>query len=139
MSRMPPDSPAATMLEYRSSNAFGCLRRASASVVPVSTSCRTWNRIFWNVRFSCCDPRISRHWTSGSPASIITENCLVKMAISFRLIPPPNFGSAISFPFSVTAVTMICCLRSAAITASLVSATRTPSWTLPARVRPFQV
>ena len=55
VSRMPPASPAATMLQNRSSKTFGCLRSASASVEPDSTSCRTWNRIFWNVLFSCCD------------------------------------------------------------------------------------
>ena len=44
---MPPASPAATMLQYRSSNAFGCLRSASASVDPDSTSWRIWYRTFW--------------------------------------------------------------------------------------------
>jgi hypothetical protein len=51
--------------------------------------------------------------------------------------PSAHLGRANSFPFSVTAVTVICCLRKTAITASLFSATSTPSWVLPARVRPF--
>src|SRR6266542_3691466 len=38
VSRIPPASPAATMLTYRSVNALGCLRSASASVWPLSTS-----------------------------------------------------------------------------------------------------
>ena len=38
MSRIPPDSPAATMLVNRLSNALGCLRIASASEAPDSTS-----------------------------------------------------------------------------------------------------
>jgi hypothetical protein len=113
------------------------LRRASASVAPDSTSWRTAKRIFWKTRFSCCEPRISRHCTSGRPASIITENWRVKIAISLREMLPPIFGRANSFPFSVTPVTVICCLRSTLMTASLLSATRTPSCVFPARVRPF--
>src|SRR2546428_12937912 len=42
----------------------------------------------------------------------------------------------ISFPFSLTAVTTICCLRSALTTASLESATRTPVCS-PCRPLPF--
>jgi hypothetical protein len=42
----------------------------------------------------------------------MTENCRVKIAISLRLTPPPSLGRANSLPFSVTAVTMTCCLRS---------------------------
>src|SRR6266513_1842646 len=42
VSRIPPASPAATMFTYRSVNALGCLRRASASVWPLSTSYTTW-------------------------------------------------------------------------------------------------
>jgi hypothetical protein len=56
----------------------------------------------------------------------MTENCRVKMAISCGGTFPPNFGTAISFPFSLTAVTTTCCRRIAAITASFESATSTP-------------
>ena len=38
MSRIPPVSPAATMLVYSGSNTRGCLAIASASVIPASTS-----------------------------------------------------------------------------------------------------
>ena len=38
VSRIPPASPAATMFTYRLENAFGCLEKASASVLPHSTS-----------------------------------------------------------------------------------------------------
>ena len=38
VSRMPPASPAATMLTYSCENALGCLAKASASVLPASTS-----------------------------------------------------------------------------------------------------
>ena len=69
----------------------------------------------------------------------MTENWRVKMAISFWPTPPPNFGTASSFPFSVTADTMICWRRRSEITASLFSAATVPSCIFPIRFFPFQV
>ena len=69
----------------------------------------------------------------------MTENCRVKMAISFWPTPPPNFGTASSFPFSVTADTRICWRRRRAITASLLSAATEPSCIFPILFLPFQV
>ena len=137
VSRIPPASPAATMLVYRSSKIFGCLRMASASVEPDSTSCRIERSARWNALTSAWDPRISRHCTSGRPASIMTENCRVKIAMACFGTLPPHFGSAISLPFSLTAVTMICCRRSEAIAASLLSATSWPPVSWPFLPLPF--
>src|SRR5512140_640160 len=136
---MPPASPAATMFTKRSSNAFGCLRIASARDEPASTSCRTARMIFWKSRLSCWLPRISRHCTSGRPASIMTENWRVKIARRRALtLPPPIFGTANSLPFSLTVVTSICRRLRSAIARSFESATRTPPVVPPCRVRPFQ-
>ncbi len=68
----------------------------------------------------------------------MTENWRVKMARSLDGTPPPSFGSAISFPFSLTDETRICSRRRSAITASLFSAMRSPDTALPSRVLPFQ-
>ncbi len=138
VSRIPPASPAAIMLVNRSSNTLGCLRMASARLAPPSTSIRVCCRTLAKVLFSCWLPRISRHCTRGSPASIITENCRVKIARSLAGTPPPNRGSAISRPFSFTDETRIRSRRSSAVTASLLSATRSPETALPSWVLPFQ-
>jgi hypothetical protein len=137
VSRIPPASPAAIMLVKRSSKALGCLRMASARVAPPSTSMRVCCRILAKVLFSCWLPRISRHWTRGRPASIMTENWRVKMARSLEPTPPPSLGRAISLPFSLTEETRICSRRSRVITASLLSATRSPEMALPSLVLPF--
>ena len=68
----------------------------------------------------------------------MTENWRVKIARSLAGTPPPNFGSAISLPFSLTDETRIWSRRSSAMTASLLSATLSPETTLPSRVLPFQ-
>src|SRR4029077_10270103 len=138
MSRIPPDSPAATMLVNRLSNAFGCLRMASASEEPDSTSLRTCWMTAWKVRFSSWSQRISRHWTIGRPASSITENWRVKMAM--RLGPMPRGMRGISFtsrPFSLMLVIWICWRRRTAAAASREAARSCPSWSWPARVLPF--
>ena len=59
----------------------------------------------WKTLFSCWLPRISRHCTSGRPASIMTENWRVKMATSCGEYSCRRiFGTAISLPFSLTTV-----------------------------------
>jgi hypothetical protein len=67
----------------------------------------------------------------------MTENCRVKTARSLAGTPPPSFGSAISFPFSLTEETRICSRRRSAITASLLSPFFSPETDLPSRVLPF--
>jgi hypothetical protein len=89
VSRIPPASPAATMFTYRSLNAFGCLRSASATVWPDSTSNTTARVTAWSCLFSLCLARMSSAWTSGRPELIIVENWRVKMTMSRILIPPP--------------------------------------------------
>src|SRR5271156_3437841 len=109
------------------------------SVAPPSTEPRTPFRIFWNVLFSCCPARISRHCTSGKPASIITENWRVKMASSFESTPPPKVGMLNSFPFSESLLTLICSLRNVAASSALVVAVRSPATVAPVRLTPRYV
>src|SRR5438132_1295777 len=90
VSRIPPASPAATMLTYRSLNALGCLRSASARVWPLSTSYTTCRVTSARILFSVCCARISSACTSGNPALIIVANCRVITTMSRVLTPPPN-------------------------------------------------
>ena len=73
------------MLVNSGSNAFGCFFIASASDAPLSTSARVARMTDAKFLSSSCVPRISRHCTSGRPASIITENWRVKTARFFAL------------------------------------------------------
>src|SRR5436305_2904316 len=140
MSRIPPDSPAGAMLVNRESKALGCVRMASASEEPDSTSERTCWMTAWRVRFSSWSPRISRHCTRGRPASSITENWRVKMAMRLEPMPRGMRGiSLISRPFSRRLVIWICWRRSTAAAASRESARSCPSWIWPDRVFPFQM
>ncbi len=82
---------------------------------------------------------MSRHCTSGRPASIITENCRVKTARFFGLTDFARsfFGGAIALAATAaTLVTMICSRRSALVTDSTVSPMRSPLMVSPPRVRP---
>ena len=86
---------------------------------------------------------MSRHCTSGRPASIITENWRVKTARFFAddllagLADLLLLGRAAALALDgVIRVTMIWSRRSAATAASIVSATRSPLTVCPARVRP---
>jgi hypothetical protein len=71
----------------------------------------------------------------------MTENCRVKIARFFDGAAAPFFGFTFAAAFSAlagsTRVTWICSRRSAAITASVVSATRSPVTVWPVRVRPL--
>ena len=143
---MPPASPAAIMLVKSESNTLGFLRIASASDVPFSTSARVSRITRPKFLSSSCVPRISRHWTSGSPASIITENCRVNTARLFGetfltlCTLPPDAAFAAFAPPSLTGlirVTNTWSLRSAATAASIESASRSPLTVCPARVRPL--
>src|SRR5919198_6072444 len=138
---MPPASPAAIMLVNSGSKVFGCLRIASASDAPDSTSVRVCRITAEKFLSSSWLPRMSRHCTSGRPASIITENCRVNTAKLFALTFLPVFPFfsvfASALPWTgVIFVTLICSRRRAAVAASTVSATRSPDTVWPARVRP---
>src|SRR5580704_2480039 len=74
---------------------------ALARVAPPSTVVRTPTSVFWNAGFSWLAARISRHCTSGKPASIMTENWRKKIAISLTLtLLDPKVGMTNSLPFS---------------------------------------
>src|SRR6185369_14573537 len=139
VSRIPPASPAAIMLTNSPSKVLGCLRMASASDAPDSTSLRVCRMTDENPLSSSWLPRMSRHCTSGRPASIITENWRVKTARFFAATFLP-FGflalAAFSSLTGLTLVTWICSRRSAAVNASIESATRSPETVSPPRVRP---
>ena len=118
----------------------------SASAAPPSTSSRTFRMTAEKFLCGSCLPRMSRHWTSGSPASIMTENCRVKIArfldgTPFPGFGPPGFGLSFASAFAGALagsirVTWICSRRSAATAASIVSAMRSPVTGCPALVRP---
>ncbi len=129
---MPPASPAATMFVYRLSNARGWRFIASASDAPASTSSRVLRMTCAKYLCSSCLPRMSRHCTSGRPASIITENCRVKMARFLVGMPRARAtaglaGAAVSRALIGSIfVTRICSRRNCAIAPSTESAWRSP-------------
>ena len=128
------------------SNEFGNFRIASASAAPPSTLDRVCRMTSAKFLSSSWLPRMSRHWTSGSPASIITENWRVNTARFLAatllvVLPPPPLAFSLSFSSAlalagVIRVTRICSRRSAATAASMVSAIRSPLTVSPPRVRP---
>ena len=136
VSRIPPVSPASTMLLYSASNTFGYCFMAVDSVLPLSTAERVPASTFWNVLFSCWLERISRHCTSGKPASIMTENCRVNTASSFALTPPPKVGKLNSLPFSDIFVAVICWRRNRLCSSVLLVAVISPETDEPARLVP---
>src|SRR5580658_4989549 len=100
---------------------------ALARVAPPSTVVRTPTSVFWNAGFSWLAARISRHCTSGKPASIMTENWRKKIAISLTLtLLDPKVGMTNSLPFSRIAPGVICSRRNAWPRACLFGATRSP-------------
>ena len=93
VSRMPPISPARTSCTKRSSNALGWSASASAKVEPASTFDFTARSTLRKTGLSAWVPMISSAWTSGRPASIMTENWRVKTRMSFVVTLPPIPGS----------------------------------------------
>ena len=82
---------------------------------------------------------MSRAWTSGSPASIMTENWRVKTRMSFvETPPPPKPGmakwSSFGFRLTFSGSTPIC--RRRARTASASCASISPARTSPCLVLP---
>ena len=138
---MPPTSPAATRFTYSRSNTFGCLPSASENVEPLSTSPLIVWITFLKPAFSCCVPRMSRHCTSGRPASIIVANWRVKMTRSRIETPFCRNGkiSESSLGLGFTVVGVMACERRVAIAASTPSATITPFFESPSRVLPTQL
>src|SRR5205823_2571094 len=132
VSRIPPASPAATMLTSRSLNALGCLRSASASVWPLSTSYTTCRVVSARILFSVCCARMSRAWTSGRPALIIVANWRVNTTTSRVLTPPPNLKLSLnSLGAARTCTTTMrffrrCAMTSSRVGRSILSLTRSP-------------
>ena len=131
------------MLVNSGSKVFGCFFIASASDAPDSTSVRVAAITAAKFLSSSWLPRISRHCTSGRPASIITENWRTNTArfLAETFLPIlPAFSFLAPWSFAALAgvmrVTLICSRRSAAVAASIESATRSPLTVSPARVRP---
>src|SRR5215469_15597164 len=112
---------------------------AAERVLPPSTELRVPVRIFWNILFSCWLARISRHCTSGKPASIITENCRVKTASSLAVTLPPKVGKLNSLPFSDIFVGVICWRLSSDCSSVLLAATTSPATDAPERLVPRYV
>ena len=89
VSRMPPISPARTSCTKRASKTLGCSASASAKVEPDSTLAFTVHAARCGTSgLSAWVPMMSSAWTSGRPASIITENWRVKTRMSFSWTPP---------------------------------------------------
>src|SRR5204863_1161608 len=132
VSRIPPASPAATLLTYRSLNALGCLRSASARVCPLSTSYTTCRVVSASSLFSVCCARMSRACTSGRPALIMVANWRVNTTTSRVLTPPPNLRLSLnSLGAARTCTTTMRFLRRCAMTSSrvgrsILSLTRSP-------------
>ena len=108
VSRMPPASPAAIMLVNSGSKVFGCFRIASASEAPDSTSVRVCRMTAAKFLSSSCEPRMSRHCTSGRPASIITENWRTNTA---RFLGDTVLSSRPAFLAAATAFTLAGVIR----------------------------
>jgi hypothetical protein len=82
---------------------------------------------------------MSRHCTSGRPASIMVANWRVKITSSRVLIPGFRNGrySLTSFGFDFTLTGSSICARSWAITAASFPASSSPFLMVPCRVRAF--
>ena len=100
---------------------------ALASVAPPSTVVRTPVSVFWKAGFSWLAARISRHCTRGRPASIMTENCRKKMAMSLVLtLSMPKVGMTNSLPFSRMGPGVMRSRRNWLVSACLLTAVRSP-------------
>ena len=148
-SSTPPTSPAATILQYRRSNAFGCLEKDSLSVVPPSTSSHTSPRIFLSLPGFCCCSKICMLRSNGRPASCNVLSWRVKFVMILVLTRPgmenpkplPFFLAVFSFSSfglvafcSRTSVGNKPCPRRDLLTSSLDGASMVPLWALPAAV-----
>ena len=96
ISRLPDNSPAATMLIMIGGNTSEFTRSASASVPPFSTYVFASITALCSVLFSIWSPISSSADIIVTPALITAENCLQKTAKSFDftffLIKPPENG-----------------------------------------------
>ncbi len=136
VSRMPPISPARTSCTKRSSKTLGCSDSASAKVEPASTLAFTCSSTERKAALSFWVPRMSSAWTSGRPASIITENCRVKTRMSLVPTPLPSLGMRSSRGFFLTLVGSMPIWRSRASTDAASWASISPERTSPCLLFP---
>ena len=127
---MPPASPAATMFVNSGSNVFGCLRIASASEAPASTSLRVCRITAEKFLSSSCvaeDIEALHERQSGVDhhRELAREH---RQVLRWRPLAGAllAFGQLGGWPPAAIRVTRICSRRSAATAASIVSATRSP-------------
>ena len=140
VSRMPPISPAATSCTKSVSKTLGWSLSASASVEPDSTLIFTLVSTSRKARLSNWLARMSRHCTSGSPASIIVANCRVKMTMSFCEMPPmPGSLKLSCIPFLRILTLCSAIARSRCWTEASSAASIWPFFTSPVLVLPSQV
>ncbi len=138
VSRMPPTSPAWTRCTNNGSNTFGWRASESLKVPPCSTALFTSRSTPAKILFFCCPASISRHCTSGRPASIIVANS--RLNVTRSLVPTPlPIWRLIATPFFLTLTGFSCCWRRRALTAFASSASITPLRISPVRARASQV
>src|SRR5881628_1283393 len=105
----------------------------AARLLPDSTSVCTAFKAADNFLLSWVAARSSMHWTRGTPASIMTENCRVKTAMSFGVGFPPNSNDLLLVFFSCASSKKICSRRSASARACRLSAALSPETVSPCR------
>ncbi len=88
-SRMPPSSPARTMLTYRRLKTLGCFSRASDSAMPASTSARTSPMTPASFLLGVCSSSTYRQRSIDRPELTIVANWREKTVRSFGLTRPP--------------------------------------------------
>src|SRR5450756_211019 len=88
-SRMPPSSPARTMLMYRRVNTLGCFWSASDRLMPASTSARIALITLANFLLGVCSSRTYRQRSIERPEVTMVANCREKTVRSLALMPPP--------------------------------------------------
>src|SRR5450756_2124397 len=88
-SRIPPSSPARTMLTYRRVNTLGCLASASERLMPASTSARISLMTLANFLLGVCSSRTYRQRSIERPELTMVANCREKTVRSLALMPPP--------------------------------------------------
>ena len=84
---MPPISPAGDQVHVERVEGLRVLAQRVGEGRALLDVDFTSRMISLKVLFSCCSPRISRHCTSGRPASIIVANCRVKITSSLVVMP----------------------------------------------------
>ena len=88
-SRIPPSSPARTMLTYSLLKTLGCFSIASESAMPASTSARTSLITAASFLFGVCSSRTYRQRSIERPELTMVANWREKTVRSLALMRPP--------------------------------------------------